>query len=88
MPIRIHRELYTFSFLDICTANSDYINRLDIDLAILDLLESVGGMAPPSVDYRKQWEGDVKLHAPGYLALEAFAQGGEYDLRNLTAPIC
>lgn len=58
-----------------------------MDLPILDLLESVGGMTPPGVDYRKQWEEDVELYAPGYLALEAVGQGGEYDLRNLTAPI-
>lgn len=55
-----------------------------MDLPILDLLESVGGMAPPDVDYHKQWQEDVELYAPGYLAVEAARQGGEYDLNRLT----
>lgn len=58
-----------------------------MDLPILDLLESVGGMAPPDVDYLKQWQEDVEFYAPGYLAVEAAGQGGEYDLNCLTPPI-
>lgn len=69
-------------------ANADvYMSRLDMDLPILDILESVVGLNAPDLDYRKQWEEDVELYAPGYLALEAAGKGGEYDLNCLTAPI-
>jgi hypothetical protein len=64
---------------------------MDMDLPIVDILASVAesnGPPAPHTIYcdREQFEQDVELYAPGYLALEATGKGGEYDLRCLTEP--
>ncbi|KAL4869571.1 hypothetical protein BDV12DRAFT_196198 [Aspergillus spectabilis] len=63
---------------------------IDMGLPILDILcqAKEANQLPTNLALcdREQWQEDLELYAPGYLALEAQGLGGEYDLSQLTEP--
>ncbi|KAJ9272809.1 hypothetical protein DTO212C5_1070 [Paecilomyces variotii] len=59
---------------------------IDMDLPILDIIQKAkdnNQMTKFFYTERDQWEKDIELYAPGYLAMEAEGRASEYDIRNL-----
>lgn len=85
MSITINRMLCPCSFVYSACTNI-LVTSLDMDLPILDILESAkqrGEFLFAGYGSRELWSRIIEQSAPGYLELEARGQELDFDLASL-----
>lgn len=78
--------LYSWSRISYPVSSLKYSGRLDMNLPILDILDTTnnrGEFRFANWGNRESWSRSIEQYAPGYLELEARGQAVEFNLANL-----